>query len=351
MRIIGWLAFLLLAACATQPPQQDYAQVEAPPSAPAPLDLDANLARLSEWFAGEWDNHAQVLAEQEGGVSQGARHERVHALFLPVSVPAIGGAVFFARQTLDDDPARVFRLRLYRFAVDRDADAIRLDQYSFVDEPRWREAHRSPEALQALTAAELRYAPDCAVWFRFDAARQEFAGSTRQGACKVASGRLGKAVIVEDRIALAADRLDILSRAHDETGRLVYGNAAGIPHQQRRVRWFRGFIAINRAGPGARPEDRAFHTLKDVLLHSEGRRIAIEWEDGRRSGWSAQLARTLVRGEDVLALNLVEDATGRTVAYAWAGADSARVGLNLRWFQADFAELRGDARFEPPPAR
>lgn len=350
MRIIGWLASLLLAACATQPAQQDYAQVEAPPSAPAPLDLDANLARLSEWFAGEWDNHAQVLAEQEGGVSPGARHERVHALFLPVSVPAIGGSVFFARQTLDDDPARVFRLRLYRFAVDRKADAIRLDQYSFVDEARWRQAHLAPETLQALATADLRYAPDCAVYFRFEAATAEFVGSTREGACRVASERRG-AVIVEDRIRLGAEDLAILSRAHDEAGRLVYGNAEAIPHQQRRVRWFRGFLAINRAGPGARPEDRDFRTVRGIVVHSEGRRQAIEWEDGRRSGWSVQLARLSVRGESVLALNLLEDATGRTLAYAWADPGSRRIGLNLRWFQADFADLGDAVRFEPPPAR
>ncbi|MBV6414084.1 MAG: chromophore lyase CpcT/CpeT [Xanthomonadales bacterium] len=350
MRRIAWSVCVLLAACVAQPTREDYAQEQIPASAPAPLDLDANLARLSEWFAGEWDNHEQVIQEQESGVSPGARHERVHALFLPVAVPAIGGSVFFARQTLDDDPARVFRLRLYRFAVDRAADAIRLDQYSFVDEARWRDAHRDPSELQALTTAELRYAPDCAVYFRFEAASAEFVGSTREHACKVASARRG-AVIVEDRIRLGADTLAILSRAHDETGRLVYGNADSVPHLQRRVRWFRGFLAINRVGPGARPEDRDFRTWNGIVLHSEGRRQPIEWEDGRRSGWSVQLARLSVRGDSVLALNLLDDATGRTLAYAWAAPESSRIGLNLRWFQADFSQVADAGRFEPAVPR
>lgn len=349
MRSIVWvLAGLSLAACVAPASRGEFAQIEPAGSAPAPLDLDANLARLSEWFAGEWDNQAQVVAEQEqGGVAPAARHERVHALFLPVSVPAIGGSVFFARQTLDDDPKRLFRLRLYRFAVDRQGGAIRLDQYSFADEARWKDAHRKPESLAALTQEELRYAPDCAVWFRWDGQAEEFTGSTREGACRIASERLGQAVIVEDRLQLGADHLWILSRARDETGRLVYGNAEGVPHKQQRVRWFSGLVAVNRAGPAARPEDHEFLTLREVVLHSEGRRLPLVWSDGRRSGWSVQLVRSLVRGEALLALNLIDDATGRTLAYAWTDPSARRIGLNLRWFQADFRQLDGDVRFDP----
>lgn len=349
MHRFAWmLALLLLGACATAPGPKDFAEVESAQAEPAPVPLDVNLARLSEWFAGEWDNYEQVVqARGQAATSPAARHERVHALFLPVNVPAIGGSVFYARQTLDDDPARVFRLRLYRFAVE--GDAIRLDQYSFNDEKRWREAHRNPQSLAALTAAELRYAPDCAVWFRYDAATAEFTGSTREGACRVASERLSRAVIVEDRIQLGADHLWILSRARDESGRLLYGNPDGIPHKQRKVRWFRGWVAINKAGADARPEDRSFRTMQGLLLHSEGRSVPITWDDGRRSGYSVQIARMSVQGDAVrvLTLNLIDDATGQPVSYSWAAPDSKRIGINLRWFQSDFAEIEPDSRFEP----
>lgn len=352
MHRFGWmLALLLLGACTTAPQRTDFAELESAQTAPEPVPLDVNLARLSEWFAGEWDNYEQVVQQRgQAASSPAVRHERVHALFLPVSVPAIGGSVFYARQTLDDDPTRVFRLRLYRFAVE--GDAIRLDQYSFIDEKRWRDAHRNPASLAALTAAELRFAPDCAVWFLYDSDKAEFSGSTREGACRVASERAGRAVIVEDRIQLGADHLWILSRARDESGRLLYGNPDGIPHKQRKVRWFRGWVAINKAGADARPEDRSFRTMQGLLLHSEGRSVPITWDDGRRSGYSVQIARMSVQGDAVrvLTLNLIDDATGQPVSYSWAATDSKRIGINLRWFQSDFAEIEPDSRFEPVAA-
>ena len=355
MRIGFWTlaAAAILGGCAatpSAPKPADYAQVEAAAPAPAPLDLDTNLARLSEWFAGEWDNFEQVQRDAEAPRGAGvSAHERIHALFLPVSVPAIGGSVFYARQTLDDDPNRVFRLRLYRFTVDHKADAIRLDQYSFNDEDAWKEAHRQPARLANLTNAELRYAPDCAVFFKFDASAEEFVGSTRPGACTVGSERLAKAVVVEDRIQLSSDRLWILSTARDQNGRLVYGNADGVPHKQRKVRYFSGWVAINTAGAAARAEDRAFHTVNRVILHSEGRRVPITWEDGRRSGYSVQLARLNVEAgnSQVLTLKVLDDATGLPVSYSWSDPDSSRIGISLRWFQSDFSEIDGDSRFEP----
>lgn len=352
MRIwcLGVLA--LLSACAATPPSGKFAKVEPADARPVAVELDANLARLSEWFAGEWDNYEQVmLAKDQSPNASVPPHERVHALFLPVEVPAIGGSVFFARQTLDDDPARVFRLRLYRFTVDPGQDAIRLDQYSFNDEKSWRDAHRSPQRLAQLANTELRYSPDCAVYFRYDLSLDEFVGSTRPGACKVASERLAKAVTVEDQIWLGKDKLWILSTARDQAGKLIYGNPQGIPHKQRKVRYFRGWVAINKAGAGARPGDRAFHTVRNLVLHSEGRSVPISWEDGRRSGFSVQIARLSFQGDAVraLTLKLIDDATGQPVSYSWADPDSRRIGINLQWFQSDFAQIEGDSRFEPLP--
>lgn len=348
LRMSIWILSLLLVGCASQPKANDFAQVEGASQTPVALDLDANLARLSEWFGGEWDNYEQVVASK-GQDDATALHERIHSMFLPVSVPAIGGSVFFARQTLDDDPSRLFRLRLYRFVVDTDNTGIRLDQFSFNNEKSWRDAHLAPERLSALTAADLRFAPDCAVYFSFDSAKEEFVGSTREGACKVASERLAKAVTVEDRIQIGADKLWILSTARDQSGRLIYGNARGVPHKQRKVRYFTGWIAINKAGMTAKQEDRGFRTMSKLVLHSEGRSVPITWEDGRRTGYSVQIARLSFQGDSVhvLALKLLDDATGQPAAYSWADPNSRRIGINVQWFQSDFVEIEGDSRFAP----
>ena len=81
MRTTGWmLALLLLGACAAAPQRQEFAQLESAQATPAPVPLDVNLARLSEWFAGEWDNYEQVVqqrgqAAQDGPCPRGSRRD------------------------------------------------------------------------------------------------------------------------------------------------------------------------------------------------------------------------------------------------------------------------------------
>lgn len=77
-----------------QPKAENYAKVEAAETAPAPLDLDADLARLSDWFAGEWDDLRTSPAQQDPPAPGSTPHGAHPRLFLPVAVPAIGGCVF-----------------------------------------------------------------------------------------------------------------------------------------------------------------------------------------------------------------------------------------------------------------
>lgn len=346
------LACLLLVGCAAPGGRGDgpYAELQAPATRPEPADIDVDLARLSEWFGGEWDNHEQVYEAQEAAApgQPAAAPERMHLGFRPVEVPAIGGSVFHARQLLDDDPGRIVRVRLYRFSVDREQQAIRLDQYSFIDESTWRDARPSAERFAYLRAEDLRYAPDCAVYFRYDAARAEFRGETRRGACRIASERGGQAVTVEDRIELAEGRLWVHSSARDDSGRLVFGSRDGIPHKYRRVRYFEGFAVLRQGGPEAAGEGR-WHRMRRILLHSEGRSVALLWEDGRRSGYSLQLARLpFQQGRlQMMTLKLIDDATQQAVSYALGDADGRHIGLNVQWFQASFSEIDGDSRFDP----
>ncbi len=353
--LLGMLLSLLVGCAASAPRETPFAQVESAAPAPEPMDLDADLARISEWFAGEWDNYEQVYLEKEAAADAAAvaMHERIHLLFKPVDVPALGGSVFFARQNLDDDPARLFRVRLYRFAVDEKTNSIRLDQYTFRNEPAWRDAYLQPARLAQLQASELRYAPDCAVYFKRQDEGNAYLGSTLKGACKISSERLAKAVVVEDQIRLDADNLEILSDARDESGKLIYGNRDGIPHKHRKARYFEGWVVIHRGGRDAAPGSAGErNTLRRIVLHSEGRSLPITWEDGRRSGYSLQLARLSFQSDKVhlLTLKLLDDATGQPISYVWADPQSKHIGMNLQWFQTGWSELEGDARFDPKPA-
>jgi len=63
--------------------------------------------------------------------------------------------------------------------------------------------------------------------------------------------------------------------------------------------------------------------------------VPIRWRDGGASGYSLELVRTTYaeRKLSVLQLNVVEDASGRTVDYAWTSPNADAVGINLGWLQ------------------
>ncbi|HNR92591.1 MAG TPA: hypothetical protein PKO41_09220 [Dokdonella sp.] len=105
--------------------------------------------------------------------------------------------------------------------------------------------------------------------------------------------------------------------------------------EARRVQWFVGWGAINGAGDKATADSTDWHMNKDLRIGNEGGRAALNWRDGRPSGWSLRLERLTYRDGNmpVLRLSLIEDAGNHVLAYAWANPDATSIGLNLGWVQ------------------
>ena len=84
---------------------------------------------------------------------------------------------------------------------------------------------------------------------------------------------------------------------------------------------------------------------RSVQLANEGGRTPLAWRDGQPSGYSLVLERLAYQDGNVpvLKLSVVEDSTGRTLAYAWADPHAERIGINLGWVQAGL-ERRADGR-------
>ena len=103
----------------------------------------------------------------------------------------------------------------------------------------------------------------------------------------------------------------------------------------RRVQWFTGWGALNGAGDKATAESTDWHMNKNLRLGNEGGRAALNWRDGKPSGYSLRLERLTYRdgSTPVLKLSLVEDAGDHAVAYAWANPEATSIGLNLGWVQ------------------
>ncbi|MEP6880834.1 MAG: hypothetical protein ABI866_02520 [Dokdonella sp.] len=103
----------------------------------------------------------------------------------------------------------------------------------------------------------------------------------------------------------------------------------------RRVTWYGGWAAINGAGQNAKPESTDWHMNKDLRISNEGGKTPLKWRDGQNSGYSLELERATYRDGNVavVKLSVIEDASGRAIAYAWANPEATRIGINLGWIQ------------------
>jgi hypothetical protein len=161
------------------------------------------------------------------------------------------------------------------------------------------------------------------------------------------SPRLGKEIIVNDTLRLSPDELWISDAAKDAEGNHVFGNRDGIPHRNRKVRYFEGWAAIKRGGKDAPADSKDWIGMRGILLHNEGDRVQVVDAEGKPVGYTIELARLTYQNTTtpILKLGVIDDASGKTVAYTWNEPDGRRLGINLGWFQAGVALRRERIHF------
>ncbi len=299
---------------------------------PAAMSVEDQLALFLEWFPGEYDNNEQVWQQRQDGVPEEELHERIHHRFVPVSLPAVGEHVFFVTQALDDDPAQVYRQRIYSFDAQPEESAVRLRIYRMKDEARYREAWRDSSLFEKITLQDLSTQPGCEVYWRHNG--QYFDGTMKAGACHFFSTRYGKELYITDTLRLTDSEIWIGDKARDADGNRVFGREA--PHVNRKVRRFSGWMGVrkSRVNPDYDGDDMFF--VGGFTIHNEGGRQSILDDAGKPTGFGIELARLTYQQTRVpiLKLGIIEEATGKTLSYTWASTDASRIGVNLRWFQA-----------------
>jgi len=317
----------------------------APGPGPVPAAiLDSRMETLLSWFEGRFDNDAQVFFADQLGVPEDARHGRIHSIFRPVDLPAVGEHVFYVEQYSNADPADIYRQRLYVFTPSYDTGEIRLDILAPQDAEAIRGAHLDPSRLEGLSADDLIAYPQCAVFWTFE--QNQFRGATRRGECRVESRRSGNTLVIEDDLLLTEDAIWIRDRAETAEGAYVYGNTAGIAHQLRRARPFQCWVAVlpglehGDSGEGAAPSDWDFQ--RGVFLHDQGGRAQVTDSEGR----TLELRlRDVVWPDDSrrpsLTLYVHEAGSDRALSYAWTEGGADRIGINLRWMQASCTHAPG----------
>ncbi len=304
--------------------------------------LEEDLARFLAWFPGEYDNHEQVFRARARGEKP---HERLHHIFAPVPLPALGEHVFYVQQSFPEEGGRIYRQRLYRLMPNAKRQAIELTIFSFPDEAAVVDLHLHPEKLAAIDVGTLRSIPGCEVYWHWTG--EHFEGRMDAGACTFVSPRSGKRITIHDDLRLTAEEIWIRDVARDETGQLVFGDPEREHHKNRKVSYYDGWIAWKTGGAeGAAAED-GWQARRGVRLHNEGGRIRLQSEDGHPLPWAIELARLTYEQTQVpvLALRVLEGDGGRLIAYAWGDPAANRIGINLGWLQAGLTRKREAPHF------
>lgn len=291
--------------------------------------LDRDFRTFLKWFPGVYDNQEQVYFEEQLGVPEDERHERIHHTFARVELPAFGDNVFYVQQYLDDDPSKIYRQRIYVFTADYDENAIRLAIHTPPDVEAIVDAHLDPSKLEGLTPEKTRHMPGCDVFWTKRAA--EFDGQMKEGACSFVSQRSGKRIIIDDDLVLTSDELWISDRAEDEDGNYVFGNKAGIPHKNIKARRFECWIAaLERNG-----EDWTFESGIEVWDQGGTATVTTDEDEPQTVRIKLRNVRWPTgNNRNSFVLYAYKGDSDRAESYAWGEPTAERLALNLRWMQA-----------------
>lgn len=185
-----------------------------------------------------------------------------------------------------------------------------------------------------VTAPAAASAFDAQQWSPLDACvLHSAAGSLRAGAdvaacTAIAPGIGAQAALLPLAIEHDGEWLHVRLYADQARG-------ADAREDTRQVRWFSGWAAVNGAGPKAGADSKDWHMDRTLRIGSEGGRFPLKWRDGGGAGYTLALERLTYREGNVpvLKLSVIDDADGRTLAYAWANPEATSIGINLGWLQ------------------
>ncbi|MEO8809939.1 MAG: CpcT/CpeT family chromophore lyase [Rhodanobacter sp.] len=304
-------------------------------------DLKQSLARFLQWALGASDNNEQVWQEDLDKAAKPHRHS--HVVVVDAHASAIGPNTLFVQQDETGKPGVAPKLNLLSVSVDPAAHAIRLDVYAFVNAAKYGGAYAKPALLAAITSADVVRKRGCLVVVTDQG--DHFAGAIGPDGCPVRPGKDQHQVVVNGTLRLSASGLWLQDEGRDVHGKQVLRPSGGVPSKNRHVRYYSGWTIVKKSGPAAALDDQAMWSMVHFVIHNEGQIVPIKDDkSGKDTGYSLQLAQLTYQNtcDPVFKLGLIENKSGRTVAYSWA-SDAKQVGTNLRWFQAGATQRSGDA--------
>jgi len=111
--------------------------------------------------------------------------------------------------------------------------------------------------------------------------------------------------------------------------------------QARRVSRYQGWVALQRQRFDSAADVDDFLLMRGLSLHDEGYIVPIT-DQGEPTGYAIELARLTYQNTNtaILKLGIIDEASGKTLSYAWATPGADRIGINLRWIQTGMTRLK-----------
>ena len=317
---------LLLFVFAAAAPVAAFGQ-DAPPQNAI---LDRDFREMMEMFPGRYDNQEQIYFEENLGVPEEDRHERTHHIFHAVKLENFPGETFYVQQYQNDDPADIYRQRIYSFEPDYDENAIRLTIYTPEDPEALIDAHLDASKLEGLSPDDMIVRPGCEVFWKREV--NQFTGYMKEGACTFVSSRTGKTIIINDDLHLSKDAIWISDRAVDEDGNYVFGNRAGVPHKNKRAEMFSCWVSVKKNSG-----DDEWSFDNNLEIHDQGGWIWVTTDERRPQKVGLKMRNVdwpTGYNRDSLVLYAYRDGDESARSYVWTAPDAKRIAMNLRWVQA-----------------
>jgi len=209
---------------------------------------EEDLARMSHWLPGTYDNSAQARSDVQKGVHP--PHDAVELAIVPLESVSIGRNAFYLQESAADDPRRVLSQQVIMFTA---SEKGVIESISTLEDPlRWRDGQRQADIFMGMTPKDLKPATGCELKWRRDtepgkekklskeeaervAQKTRFIGTNDPKKCEETSHVVMGLVQVELRAELTANEYSVAEIQYDSNDQVVSGNKADPFYRFRKI--------------------------------------------------------------------------------------------------------------------
>jgi hypothetical protein len=209
---------------------------------------EEDLARMSHWLPGTYDNSAQARSDVQKGVHP--PHDAVELAIVPLESVSIGRNAFYLQESAADDPRRVLSQQVIMFTA---SEKGVIESISTLEDPlRWRDGQRQADIFMGMTPKDLKPATGCELKWRRDtesgkekklskeeaervAQKTRFIGTNDPKKCEETSHVVMGLVQVELRAELTANEYSVAEIQYDSNDQVVSGNKEDPFYRFRKI--------------------------------------------------------------------------------------------------------------------